>query len=651
MNVSDEIKARIDIIDLISETVKLRRSGKNYTGFCPFHANTRTPAFVVFPETGTWRCFGACNEGGDIFKFVMKKEGLDFSEALRILAGKAGVKLEAYTPEKQKENEKAERLKHLLEEVAIFYQSHLLNTEEGKKALQYLMERRGIGKKTIETFSLGFSPNGWEETLHHFTEKGYSADDLEQTGLIVPRDDGGFYDRFRGRIMFPVRDAGGQMTGFGARILNPEEMPKFINSPQTILFDKSRLLFGLDQARKAIRENDQAVIVEGYLDVLALHQAGFANAVSPMGTALTEMQMRLLKRYTRRIVMALDADAAGIKATLRGLEVARDALDHSSDISFDARGLLHHESRLQADLRVSTLPQGMDPDDIVRESADQWKEIVNSAKPIITHVMNTLCEGQDLSDPKTKSQIATQVVPLIRDVADSVERDAYLQQLARLLQVDVSAFHHLASLSRTSYRYRTRKKPALDAVKPQLVIPDVSTIKEKKSASEKYCLKLLLPRPEFLYRINRLLNAAGLDELSGDDFEDAKHQLTAGLIIQSLEQEMSDPVQFIEETHPLELAELLDELTSPDEGEDGIKFQKMSEQKMVEEIVRSLLLLRQERTLMELNQLQTILDEALQSQDENIPLFQQQITAHIQARGKLDRALANPMQKTNSVQV
>lgn len=648
MNVSDEIKARIDIVDLVSETVKLRHTGKNYIGFCPFHANTRTPSFVVFPETGTWRCFGACNEGGDIFKFVMKKEGLDFSEALRVLAKKAGVKLETYTPEKQKENEKAERLKHLLEEVAIFYQSHLLNSEEGKKALQYLMEKRGINKKTIEIFSLGFSPNGWEETLHHFTEKGYATDELEQAGLIVKRDEGSFYDRFRGRIMFPVRDAGGQMTGFGARVLNPEEMPKFINSPQTILFDKSRLLYGLDQARKAIRENDQAVIVEGYLDVLALHQAGFDNAVSPMGTALTEMQMRLLKRYSRRIVMALDPDAAGIKATLRGLEVARDALDHSSDITFDARGLLHHESRLQADLRVSTLPQGMDPDDIVRESAETWKEIVDSAKPIITHVMNTLCEGKDLTDPKTKSQIAAQVVPLIRDVSDSVERDAYLQQLARLLQVDVAAFHHLTSLSRISYK--SRNKTTFESTKPQLDIPDASAIKEKKSASEQYCLKLLLPRPELLYRVNRLLNAASLSEFSENDFEDAKHQLMAKTITQSLEQEINDPVQFIEESHLPELDELFDELNSPAEDEE-IKITKMSEQKMVEEILRSLLLLRHERTLMELNQLQAILDEALQSQDENIVDFQQQITDHIQARGKLDRALANPLQQADSVHV
>ena len=220
-------------------------------------------------------------------------------------------------------------------------------------------------------------------------------------------------------------------------------------------------MYGLDQARKPIRENDQAVIVEGYLDVIALHQEGFPNTVSPMGTALTEMQMRQLKRYTRRVVMALDPDAAGIKATMRGLEIARDALDHSEDLVFDARGLLHHESRLQADLRVSTLPQGMDPDDIVRNDPEQWKNIIASAKPIITHVMNTLCQDRDLDDPKTKSQIASQILPLIRDVPDSVERDAYQQQLARLLHVEVGAFQQLTSLSRgkASHKKKSDYKP------------------------------------------------------------------------------------------------------------------------------------------------------------------------------------------------
>ncbi len=326
MTAIDEIKARIDAVELIGETVKLRRTGRNYIGFCPFHPNTRTPAFVVFPESGTWRCFGACNEGGDIFKFLMKKEGWDFAETLRYLAERAGVPLEAPNPQRKAEDEEHERLRRLLEEAVTFFRYHLTQTPAGKPALDYL-QKRGVQPGTLETFGLGYAPDSWDAALAHFTTTGWTTADLIQTGLVTERQDAsGVYDRFRNRIMFPIRDGMGRMAGFGARILDPNDIPKFLNSPQTALFDKGGLLYGLDLARKPIRAADQAVIVEGYLDVILLHQAGYTNTVSPMGTALTETQFRLLKRFTRRIILALDADAAGEKATLRGLEVARQSL-------------------------------------------------------------------------------------------------------------------------------------------------------------------------------------------------------------------------------------------------------------------------------------------------------------------------------------
>ena len=229
------------------------------------------------------------------------------------------------------------------------------------------------------------------------------------------------------------------MTGFGACILNPDDVPKFLNSPQTPLFDKGRLLYGLDQACKPIRTQDQVVIVEGYLDVILLHQAGFTNTVSPMGTALTEDQVRMLKRFTRKIILALDADAAGEKATLRGLDVARQAMDHGDEVAFDVRGLLHHEARLQADLRVTTLPPGMDPDEVVLRDPEEWKAIIAAAQPVVIHVMETLARGRNLDDPKVKSEVAAEVLPLIEDVPNPVERDAYRQRLARTLRVDERA--------------------------------------------------------------------------------------------------------------------------------------------------------------------------------------------------------------------
>ena len=438
MSSIDDIKNRIDIVDLVSETVKLRRSGKNYTGFCPFHTNTRTPAFVVFQESGTWRCFGQCNEGGDIFKFVMKKEGWDFPEALRRLAERAGVQLEPLTPERQVEKEEHERLRTLLEEAATFYRHQLLHSPPGQAALDYL-HRRNLKDSAIEQFGLGYAPAGWDQAMQFFTGKGYSVEELLQTGLVTERESGGVYDRFRHRIIFPIRDPMGRMAGFGARILNPDDVPKFLNSPQTVLFDKGRLLYGLDLARKPIRTQDQVVIVEGYLDVIAVHQGGYPNTVSPMGTALTEDQLRLLKRFTRRIILALDADAAGEKATLRGLELARQALDRSAELGFDARGLLRQEARLQADLRVTTLPAGMDPDEVVNRDPAEWGRILEAAKPIVIHVMETLAAGHDLDDPKVKSEMASRVLPLIEDVPDPVERDAYRQRLARLLRIDEHA--------------------------------------------------------------------------------------------------------------------------------------------------------------------------------------------------------------------
>jgi DNA primase len=434
MSTIDEIKARIDIVDLVSEAgVKLRHAGKNYTGFCPFHDNKKTPAFVVWPETGTWRCFGQCNEGGDIFKFVMKRENLDFKEALNKLAARAGVEVPTLSRQTPEQKEAFETLRKLLEDAVIYYRSHLLaNTE----VVDYLREKRGLTDASIETFGLGYAPNAWDSALTHFTGRGYSEQDLLEAGLVSERESGGYYDRFRNRIMIPIRDEQGRMTGFGARIVDPDDVPKFLNSPETAVFSKGRLLYGLDRARKPIRAADQAVIVEGYMDVIALHQAGYENVVSPMGTALTEDQMRLLKRFTRRIVLALDPDVAGQKAVLRGLDAARSAMDKEGELRFDARGLLRNEARLQADLRVATIPDELDPDEIVARDRDEWAKLIGNAKPIVTHVMETLAAGQNLNDPKVKNQIAAQVVPLIEDLPNPLERDTYRQALARMLRVD-----------------------------------------------------------------------------------------------------------------------------------------------------------------------------------------------------------------------
>ena len=353
----------------------------------------------------------------------MKKEGWDFPQTLQYLAQHAGVVLEPPSAEKQVEEEEHARLRALLEEAVIFYHHHLLQTPAGKPALEFL-GRRGLTPDTIETFNLGYAPDGWDACLKFLQGKGYSLEELLQAGVVTQRKSGsGAYDRFRNRVIFPIRDGNGQMAGFGARILNPEDVPKFLNSPQTALFDKGRLLYGLDQARKPIRTQDQVVIVEGYLDVIVLHQAGFTNTVSPMGTALTEDQVRLLKRFTRKMILALDADAAGEKATLRGLEVARQAMDHGDEVAFDARGCCTTKRVCRPTYRVTALP----PDGPRRSGAARPGGMEGdhaAAQPVVIHVMETLAKGRP-GRSEGEKRGGRRGAAADRGRARPVERDAY----------------------------------------------------------------------------------------------------------------------------------------------------------------------------------------------------------------------------------
>ncbi len=632
MSSIDEIKARIDLVDLVSETVQLRRSGKNYTGFCPFHENTRTPAFVVFADTGTWRCFGQCNEGGDIFKFVMKKEGFDFPEALRYLAERAGVQLKAPTPDEQAAAEENEHLRGLLEEAVTFFRHHLINTPPGREALDYLRSRRGLSDETIETFGLGYGPNSWDALTTHFKSKGWSEQDLLAVGLVSERESGGVYDRFRHRVIFPIRDERGRIAGFGARILNPDDVPKFLNSPQTELFDKGRLLYGLDLARKAIRQADQAVIVEGYLDVIALHQAGYANVVSPMGTALTEHQLHKLKRFTRRLVLALDPDAAGDQATLRGLQIARQALDREQEPVFDARGLLGYEARLQADIRVTTLPDGLDPDDVVLRDPQEWERIVTNARPVVIHVMETLASGVDLEDPKVKTAIAEQVMPLIQDVPSPIERDTYVQRLARLLKVDESAL--LGSVPAAGRRPRYSGRRGREAQPPA---PQPAPAFQPAAASsynlEAHCLGVLLRKPGLLYRVDRELQAQNLPRLAPGDFQHADHQAIFTLLQESVDQDFAEPIDFVLGNFSLPMMELADSLLARTEKVDPV------EDRVLEDLMRAVLYLRKRSILQDTEYMRYLIQEAQEQGDLRATQYGEAIVRYNRTIASLDRAL------------
>jgi DNA primase len=600
MSSIDEIKARIDIVDLVSEYVQLKHSGKNYTGFCPFHPNTRTPSFVVFPSTGTWRCFGQCNEGGDIFSFTMKKQGWDFSEALKYLAEKAGIQLKPQTPEEMVAEEEHNQLRAMLEEAARFYRLQLHNTEGGKKAHEYL-NKRGLSDEIIEAFWLGYAPNSWDATIQHFKSTGHSEQQLREAGLVSERDDGSIYDKFRHRIMFPIRDSRGRMAGFGGRILDPNDIPKFMNSPQTAVFDKSSLLYGLERARTPIRALDQAVIVEGYLDVIALHQAGFTNTVSPMGTALTEHQLRSLKRLTQRFVLALDPDSAGDKATLRGLQLARQTMDREAEPVFDARGLIAHETRLQADIRVSTLPDGMDPDEVVQRDPAEWQSILEQAKPVVIHVMETLVKDRDVDDPKTKSEIASQVLPLINEVPDSIEREAYRQQLARLIKVDERLLVG-AERSRRSSRRRPRNAPA-EGKEPGLEV----NLHVGNTLLEAHCLGLVVRHPELVFHVDRALHESHLTHLTRQDFERAEYQAIFDLVKESIAQDQMEPMNYVLNLLTLPLMEIVDDLLERTERMDP------REGRVLNDVMRAVLEIRRRQVSGIMDQLRYQMDEALKS--------------------------------------
>lgn len=628
MDVVDEIKQRIDIVELVGETVKLRRSGKNYVGFCPFHPNSRTPAFVVFPESSNWRCFGACNEGGDIFRFVMKKEGWDFPEALRQLAARAGVELKPRTPAMEAAEEAHQRLREVLEASVTFYRHNLLETAPGRPVVEYL-HGRGLADATLEAFEIGYAPPGWSAALQFLTERGYSHQEIVEAGMASERETGGLHDRFRNRIQFPIRDDRGRMAGFGARIVDPQDVPKFLNSPQTALFDKGRLLYGLDKARKAIRAVDQAVIVEGYLDVIALHQAGYANVVSPMGTALSEDQLRLLKRFSRRMVLSLDPDLAGDQATLRGLTIARESLDRQADPVFDARGLVRYEGRLDADIRVVTLPPGKDPDEVVAEDRAKWAGILEGAQPVVLYVLEVLARGRNVDDPKVKADIAKQVLPLIEDVANPVEREGYRQHLARRLKVDErSLLAWRPAPPRRSAR-RRESEPAGQAgtAAPAAAGADAGSL-------ERFCLGLLLRNPELLYRVDRELQSLDLERLSGGDFTGTERQVIFHGIRASLAQDEVEPAQYWRR-HLDPTLQAQAEALQVEAGDVQPEVPKVAE-----EILAGFLRLRMRALAVSRSELQFQLLAAQESGAEELRDLQNEVLRLTREWDRLDRGLA-----------
>ena len=505
MSVVDEIKDRLDIVEVVQSSVPLKKAGRNYKGLCPFHAE-KTPSFVVFPDTGTWHCFGACGTGGDVFSFVMQQENLDFGEALQILARRAGIELEPRSPQAAEAEKRLDLLRQINQAAATYFHHLLFNSDEAARARTYL-EKRGLNRQTIDRFQAGYSLDQWDGLLRYLTDKGYALADLHEVGLIIEREDGsGYYDRFRGRVVFPIRDHRGRVLGFGGRVLG-DGVPKYLNSPQTLLFDKSSVLFGLDQAKAGIRTAGEAIIVEGYMDVLMAHQHGINNVVAQMGTALTEAQLRLLKRHTQRFVLALDSDVAGDQATLRGLDVARQVMDREVVPVPTPRGLIRFEDRLAADIRIVSLPPGRDPDEVILESPSRWAQLIAQAKPVMDYYFDALTADLDLATARGKTDAVRALGPLIADIGDRVQRTHYLQQLARMVQVDER------SLWQQIRQTAGRPEPS----RPRRPEPQPEELREAPLGLDGHCLAFVLYHPTLLRRADEVMAACEEPPLGPED--------------------------------------------------------------------------------------------------------------------------------------
>jgi DNA primase len=471
MTAVDEVKARLDIVEVVGAHVRLQKAGRYFKANCPFH-NEKTPSFYVYPDRQNWHCFGACSTGGDVISFISKKENLDFTGALRLLAERAGVELQSDGPRRQE----IKTLQDANEAAALFYHSLLPNSPRA----QAYIDERGLDQQTVNDFLLGYAPPGWNTLRDHLVSRGYAEAQLVEAGLLVEGERGP-YDRFRDRLIFPIRDDRGRVVGLGGRVLpggEAESQPgaKYVNTPQTPVFDKGSLLYGLDRAREAMRQGGTAVIVEGYMDVIAAHQFGHRNVVASMGTALTERQAALLQRFAERVVLAMDADEAGSAANLRAIQVVA-AAERPTRVAGRARNL---------DIRVVALPRGKDPDELIRSSeADAWPNAVDSARPVVDHLIAVVSAGLDLLQPRDRSQLVAEVMPAIAEVTDPVLRAHYLQRLSRLARVSED---ELRRELRRRPRQRVASAEGAGSETPQTLAPRFNP---STAARESYLLTLL----------------------------------------------------------------------------------------------------------------------------------------------------------------
>jgi len=412
---SEELRNQADILRVVGDYVSLKKKGNNYWACCPFH-NEKTPSFSVNPSKGLFKCFG-CGKGGDVITFVMEIEGAPFPEAVKTVADKCGIAVPVVADDRQDYEARDRQRADLLQFngwATEFFEQNLTETAEGRRALAYL-EQRGVTENTRKQFRLGYAPNSWDAMSSFLKSRGASQPQIERSGLVTLKESGGFYDRFRGRLMFPICDTQGRIVAFGGRIIGEGE-PKYLNSPETALYTKGQHLFGLNHSRDSIRNKDFAILVEGYLDFLIPFQEGVRNLVASLGTALTENQVRLLGRYTRRIVVNFDPDSAGVSATKRSLEL-----------------LLGEGFRVN----VLTLPDNLDPDEFIRaRGADGYLRLLKNSQAFLDYIVEQAVSANDQTRPTGKVETINAILPYLKLVKDRIERAEHFERIADRLKID-----------------------------------------------------------------------------------------------------------------------------------------------------------------------------------------------------------------------
>ena len=452
----DDVKSRLDIVELIAGYVQLQRSGGSFKANCPFHQE-RTPSFYVFPDRQSWRCFGACAEGGDALSFVMKADRVDFREALHRLGARVGIDI----VNRQDSRERSHRFFEINDAARQFFQQ-MLATPEADFVREYL-HRRGVTDRSFRIFEFGYSPPRDNRLLAHLTRAGFEPELIAEAGLARETDDGRYYDLFRGRLMIPIRDWEARVAGFGSRALEDSLTPKYLNTPRTPVFDKSRILFAMHLAKEPIRQHG-AVIVEGYMDAVIAHQNGFDNVVASMGTALTERQVDLARRLTSQVTMALDGDPAGRNATLRSLESSWGVFQQRNLRTAQQPGASVLQQPEALELRIAELPAGQDPDDFIRQSPERWPAFVESAAPLFDYLLTSLSERTDMDSADGRAWVVQTMLRFVAQIPDAIRRELYIDNLAARLSLNGETLRAaLPAIARPPADARRRDSAPADA--------------------------------------------------------------------------------------------------------------------------------------------------------------------------------------------